>query len=308
MALVKLKDGTLNDVSPIKIAQMLGLDPATQQKLLSLNVKFIEHKDLLNGGTMVCVTATSKCGETFTVNTKVEVDKLLWAASDGYQLGKGAVQIAVMEAINKLHQHFQQFTVDDVDTGTMESPSPVSLAPMMDEQLAVAMPTVPKWATDPFLTKDVLSIKEATEMLSASPSVAKKVAPPKQGKVSVDVNLNNRVKLRNATMLYEPTFGTDNDSMYHVIALGNGLNASGRIRTNFGVSIRLEGPVAQDDTFKQKAMSAGLVASGDAHISLHVQADSEQHAVMALGAMLASVPFEFSETAPVLKAILYKGV
>lgn len=301
MAIVKLNVGGITDMPPIKLAQLLALDADTQQKLLKMNVVLSEQKDLIGGTTSVVVTAMDPTGKQVHVNTKISPEKLVWATSSGYQLGKGAVQLALSEAIQQLFKAC--YPGSEGSTYSVMPDEVVAPLSEKDWLLAQILKTnVPK--------PKAMSIKEATEMLTSGTMTG--TSKPVKMKTPKGFHVNNdpssRVKLRDATSMYEPVFGTAEGSMYHVVALGDGLNAAARIRGNNDVSLRLEGPAIASSSFKENMVNAGFSPSGDTHMSLHVQADSEQHAVMALGAMLASVPFNFEHSAPSLKAILYKGV
>jgi hypothetical protein len=113
-----------------------------------------------------------------------------------------------------------------------------------------------------------------------------------------------KVKLKEATKLYQPVYGTDEGSTYHCIAISDVLNVAVRIKTPSKVSIRVEGH--QLGAYKQALINAGLSDSGS-YCSVHLAADSEELARKCVGAVLFGMGVGFTQVATNLQPIWGQG-
>jgi hypothetical protein len=118
------------------------------------------------------------------------------------------------------------------------------------------------------------------------------------------------VKLSEATKLYQPVRGTDADSIYHAVAIGEKLNVAARIKKDHAVTIRVEGAALQDDSMvklKYNLVNAGLT-SKDTHCSIHLSTASDDLTRKSIGAMIFAIGYPFKEIATDLTPIWNKGV
>jgi hypothetical protein len=115
-----------------------------------------------------------------------------------------------------------------------------------------------------------------------------------------------RVKLLDATMLYQPVYGSSGGSRYHVVAIADGLKIAAKWKPGGPLSVRAEGP-------KLAAYAARLAQAelGDNqhYWSNHLAVGND--AVLAsrtLGSILGSVDAEWLTPAPKLAIIAGKGI
>ena len=110
------------------------------------------------------------------------------------------------------------------------------------------------------------------------------------------------VKLREATMLYQPVFGTSQDSRYFVVAANDDLRVAARYEEGT-LSLRIEGP--KFSTAKNTVLKAGFKHdAGKEHASLHLKTGSDKTlTAKTLGAVLLGLGIEFVTPLPQLKVI-----
>ena len=130
---------------------------------------------------------------------------------------------------------------------------------------------------------------------SPQPAQSGNVSTPEQAKVS----------LVNAHDLYQPVSGSDDNSVYFAIAIGEGLNFGVRILGGTGVSIRVEGPLITE--FKKQLAEAGLNDKGS-YWSVHLKADTSALARKAIGAVLFGIGVKFKKMTCDMSPIWAKGV
>lgn len=113
----------------------------------------------------------------------------------------------------------------------------------------------------------------------------------------------HKVKLINATMMYQPVNGTSSASTYHCIGLVDGHNLKFAARwTQKNLSIRVEGPVEKH--------SIDLIAAGfneayieNGYTSVHFNGIDELTARRCIGAVLAGTGFKFLTAMPDIDVI-----
>jgi len=115
-----------------------------------------------------------------------------------------------------------------------------------------------------------------------------------------------KVKLSQATTMYQPVRATSDSSTYHCIGIAGKLKFGARWVSNSNLSIRVEGPVG-----KNKAL---LVAAGfnedyiqKGYTSVHFNGIEELVAKRALGAVLMGTGLEFQTPIPDLGVINGEG-
>jgi hypothetical protein len=114
---------------------------------------------------------------------------------------------------------------------------------------------------------------------------------PKSGSTNTKkVVSSDRVKLEDATALYQPVFGTDPTSKYFVVGIADGLKIAARVQ-NSNVSIKVVGPRIKDLT--KKLTDLGFSGKEAGHWSAHITC-SHTTPEKLIGAVLLGlgVPFE----------------
>lgn len=111
------------------------------------------------------------------------------------------------------------------------------------------------------------------------------------------------VALRDATQLYQAVSGSSSGSIYITVALSKDLKVAARIR-NGEVSIRVEGNVQK---YVMELDAVGLSVKSD-YASVHMSGGEEELLRKAVGALIASLPVEFTTPMPNIKKIVGKGV
>ncbi|CAM6004389.1 unnamed protein product [Sphagnum balticum] len=117
-----------------------------------------------------------------------------------------------------------------------------------------------------------------------------KVAPP----------TGSKVKLKDATALFQPVSGTDETSKYYCIALRDDLKVAARIKSAGKISIRVEGSGIQK--YKSNLLAAGLSDSGT-YCSVHLSADSNELARKCVGSVIYGTGIQFQQIATDLQPI-----
>ena len=115
-----------------------------------------------------------------------------------------------------------------------------------------------------------------------------------------------KVKLSQATTMYQPVKATSDSSTYHCIGIAGKLKFGARWVSNSNLSIRVEGPVSK---FKAPLVAAGFnedyIQKG--YTSVHFNGIEELIAKRALGAVLMGTGLEFETPLPELGVINGEG-
>jgi hypothetical protein len=102
------------------------------------------------------------------------------------------------------------------------------------------------------------------------------------------------VHLRAATKLGQPVKGSNDESVYHVIALSPDANVAVRIRGDMKLSLRIEGE--EIGKYEAELMACGLGHAGSLHWSVHLNPKNLTMMKKAVGAILYSSGVPFTET------------
>lgn len=101
------------------------------------------------------------------------------------------------------------------------------------------------------------------------------------------------VKLRDATMMYQPVQGTSTGSRYFMVGANKDIRVAARYQGS-SLSLRIEGPFWQKYVANIQAVSFDKVQQKEGYASLHVEVPDKLMASKALGAVLVglNVPLE----------------
>ncbi len=103
---------------------------------------------------------------------------------------------------------------------------------------------------------------------------------------------SGKVKLADATAVYQKVFGTDESSTYRVFALFEGLNLAARLQNN-KLSIRAEGPALLTHI---PALQEFKMEKNGHYASAHYQVKDQSIVVKTLGAMVGRVGFPIAKS------------
>ena len=121
---------------------------------------------------------------------------------------------------------------------------------------------------------------------------------------NVDVILKGpQVKLPEATSMYQPVFGTSQDSRYYMIAAGAGIKIAARYSLAGTLSVRIEGPNLKKHT--GVIIDAGFDKKADSsHASVHLNVGQDPIlAAKTLGAALLGLGLQLETPMPLLSVI-----
>jgi hypothetical protein len=114
------------------------------------------------------------------------------------------------------------------------------------------------------------------------------------------------VKLRDATMMYQPVSGSSPGSRYFVIAAGKGLRIGARYAQD-SLSVRVEGKAFADYATKLTACGFTNVNANQAYASMHLTVPDGLLARKALGAILMGLGVALDTPLPSLEALKNLG-
>ena len=124
------------------------------------------------------------------------------------------------------------------------------------------------------------------DMAADSVGATTKKAPPK----------GKPVLLENADQLMQPVKGTSGNSVYHVIAIGQGFVVAGRLKTDNSLSIRA---LCTDSSMKSGVekgfKAAGLEWKDGGHYSVHLSPDTQTLAQKCFGAVMFAMGLPIKE-------------
>ena len=134
------------------------------------------------------------------------------------------------------------------------------------------------------------------------PPVAIKIAQPSK------VMTESPVKLNAATKLYQPVKGSSQGSIYFCvgITLDNSLKIGARIKSDFSVSVRVEGDVLNH---KSAIEGAGITVQNEHYGSVHLSSGGSP--IMAgriIGSLLAGIGLDYRTQVPKVSYLMGKGV
>lgn len=143
-----------------------------------------------------------------------------------------------------------------------------------------------------------------------TPSKAKKKVKPKGATVYTEGKkmLGDKVLLRDATEVLQPTGGTDSDSKYFAIAIGPLVNVAARARSGGHTSIRVEGNAIDEPAVVGALLDAGFSKQSDHHWSIHMNVGTNELMVKkTVFAMLGALGLPFDKLVSDITPIIGKG-
>ncbi|MDG5496958.1 hypothetical protein [Niveispirillum sp. BGYR6] len=140
-----------------------------------------------------------------------------------------------------------------------------------------------------------------TDSKTAPPPAPPAPAPPMDAAALAMLLSAARVKLADATCLYQPVFATSAASRYYVVALHPQAKVAARYHGN-KLSLRVEGDI---DGLKETLTQSGLDVHSH-YASLHLSAPDNLKASKAVGAVLMALGLPFQTPYPELKHIFNK--
>lgn len=157
------------------------------------------------------------------------------------------------------------------------------------------------------------NLPEPDSASEANPTIKKSQTAkgPKAAVAAAPKVTGPKVKLAEATKLHQPVFGTSKGSTYHVVALGEGVNAAIRLyvgdNSNWKLSLRVEGP--EVGKYESRLNQADIGYKGG-YASQHLSGTGGKiMARRAFGALIMStgIPFQQVSTDPMALAGLGEG-
>ena len=202
--------------------------------------------------------------------------------------------MSALKAQTPVAAHDPPFTLHEV----LSTPEVVKPAPPLH-----ATPDVTKAAPafKPPPAKTIDEIVEATVKAQASAQTAWPQFD--LGKLKT----GELVKLRDATMMYQPVHGSSTASRYFVVAANKDIRVAARWKGS-ALSIRIEGPGLDQHVGSIKACGFDNVNQGKAYASLHLEVGLDQVlASKALGAVLLGLGLPLETPIPRLELIKDKS-
>ncbi|NIT54879.1 MAG: hypothetical protein GWN00_01125 [Aliifodinibius sp.] len=114
------------------------------------------------------------------------------------------------------------------------------------------------------------------------------------------------ISLNDATDLLQPVMGTSAGSVYHVIALGEGIKVAARYVSK-KASIRVAGDWVGAHMEYLKSLGLKVKEANPPYASIHVQAQDQLICRKFFGAVIASFAVDFAKVQGVLDVIMGKG-
>lgn len=131
-------------------------------------------------------------------------------------------------------------------------------------------------------------------------------APPPAAVGHYDISqmeTGSRVKLRDATALYQPVYGSSSGSRYFAVALSDGLNLAARFASH-QLSVRAEGSDLK--THKAALQKIGF-KNCEEYCSIHLSGVDDLLAKKAMGSLLMAVGADFQTPLPKMQVLKGKG-
>jgi hypothetical protein len=211
---------------------------------------------------------------------------------------KNVAKISLEKAVKVVLAH----TTVDIDHPAFLKPSSDSFDPTKE----ISPKPVPNVDLQKIFSPKKVS--EAVALAQENPNLSPDVKTLTEALEGMVVD-QHKVKLSNATILYQPVAGSDAGSTYFCIATGDMLNVAVRIKggaAGMKVSFRAEGPGVSNASVKKQMVLAGLTGSEN-HYSVHLAADSTELAMKSVGALLFGLGVSFKQVATQMNPIWNKG-
>ena len=232
-------------------------------------------------------------------------------------LAKQSMSLQLRGLVTKMQEVLQNHgagaTEETVSSGAMSALKAQEPAPPKVVGIDLAKPgsdtTVLHATLD--LTKAAPAFKPPAEKFTPKPSLsAKTPAPAETAWPQFDLaklKTGEQVKLRDATMMYQPVHGSSGGSRYFVVAANKDIRVAARWKGS-ALSIRIEGPGLDQHVGSIKACGFDNVNASKAYASLHLEVGSDQVlASKALGAVLLGLGLPLETPIPRLELIKDKA-
>lgn len=256
-------------------------------------------------------------GELFSVNMKLEAVKLAMGGKLGFVANmaiKDQVYVLIDGAYTAMPVQVKdivkwcQYRAEVMDTykeqGTPNKVAAIKkLRTLCDCSLKEAKDKVENWI-------DYISSKEAptgSGGIKSGDEITVMSSSSGTGKSTSEHNpvyqINGTpVLLADADKLHQPIKGTNEGSLYHVIALGDTMNVAVRIMEDHYVAIRVH---PKDNLVN--LTSTGFKKSAQGHWSIHLHPDSREMAIKSVGAMLFTIGGPFNAVSGNINALIGIG-
>lgn len=132
--------------------------------------------------------------------------------------------------------------------------------------------------------------------IQATPGYATEIYPLDQ------IGSGSKVKLVQATKLYQPVHGSDSGSKYFALAFSPKLKMAARWK-NSKLSVRFEGDVG---LYSSELQAAGVAVHGD-YASVHVNVETQTQGRKAIGALMVGISAGWTSPIPEPGLIYGKG-
>ena len=140
------------------------------------------------------------------------------------------------------------------------------------------------------LNLDEATMKSAMELIAQGKTPTIKVEPAVKWPVATEEQIGTLepVKLRDATMLYQPVLGSSPKTKYFVVGASPDVRVAVKyFKQNHALAIRVEGP---NLIAHYKALTElGLTGNKDSHLSLHLAMPDEVMARKTVGSILMAI-------------------
>lgn len=185
------------------------------------------------------------------------------------------------------------------------------LKPVVAEPEPKVEPTVQSPHFVPFVGKPAEPVAVAVDPAPApdtTVTVVLQPGKPKWGTFEIaNMLLAVPVKLRDATMLYQPVRGSSTGSRYFLVAANDDLRIAARLKGN-SLSVRIEGPNIGKYVKQIESAGFGNYSVSSAYASMHLDVSGDPVlAAKALGAVLMGLGVKLETPLPELKWIAGKG-
>lgn len=248
--------------------------------------------------------------ETDQTLTKVKIASSTVKLADAQSLKPFALDGLKQLVVKAAHAALKMAGFGDVlPEGPKATPTHPGDAPADPTQASASKP---KWSVkpdpkadlwmDPSATFDKAKVSEA----SADKSVG--IEELDMSKVfQGDLETGERVKLRDATLLYQPVYSTSAGSRYFCVGVAESLKAAARWHGT-QLSIRVEGNALLLQSFRKLLTGkVGMEKAGEEYASMHLSVSDEYTARKALGSVLLAMTHQWETPWPDVTKIKGKG-
>jgi len=247
----------------------------------------------INGALSICLKQLKKKPLKKTGSVAAVWKDLDQLAAEGEKTGPKIGTISSSEFVEGkvFKEHMASAMLDDVEAeesmeGTAFIKGQVELGNLVDTQ---------------FNQSDEVTVFPDKDEIVHGPKVSEVFPTDKDVALKMD-----KVKLSQATTMYQPVKATSDSSTYHCIGIAGKLKFAARWVSNSNLSIRVEGPVGKHkDPLVAAGFNEDYIQKG--YTSVHFNGIEELIAKRALGAVLMGTGLEFETPMPDLGVINGEG-